>query len=379
MGLFDYFKKSKTIKKEDMGKQIATSYSQWQTELYALYSKTDETAETALETFAMKVAKKVGNYQHKDPKVQELVQRNFEKMQGSITFVVKEMVEEAFMKGFVGAEIVWQIEKGELRTKKIIVLDSTECSYSLETEIFRYNGKIIPEEKLIYHQNKRAKAKKVNKLIDVKEILFQMWCQYLESFTSPIIHGKSDNPVKLGEDIKNLFFKKSISTDLESEITAIKLDGGGGNEILNAIEYIDKNLYRLFFLGGNFSQGEKSGTTANSKVNENMFEDVTDWKAEEMRELLLETWVRKIIQYNIGEIDDYGAFVNPTQRDADMLQKLAIALKTLADMGIITIEDFDKIREIFGFEKLKEDEEINEKKEDVEKGIQELIDNAKDN
>ena len=63
------------------------------------------------------------------------------------------------------------------------------------------------------------------------------------------------------------------------------------------MEYIDKLIYRVFFLGGNFSQGEKSGTTANAGVNETILEDVTDWLAEEVREALLENWIRKIIQY----------------------------------------------------------------------------------
>lgn len=358
MGLFDYFKKDKATKKEEINKQVAVTYSDWQREINGLFSKVDETAETALEMLTMKVAKKIGDYQHRDLKIQEIVLRNFEKMEGSITFIVKELVEEAFMQSFAGAEIVWKIEENELRTKKVIVLDTSECSYDFDNEIFRYNGKIIPEEKLIFYHRKRGKAKKVNKLIEVKEILFQMWCQYIESFISPVIHGKTDNPDDLKDKISNFFFKKSITTDKETEINAIKLDGGGSKEIQSAMEYIDKLTYRLFFFGGNFSAGEKTGTTANSQVNENILEDVTDWIALEIKEVLLDRWVRKIIQYNIGEVEDYGAFVNPINRDANMLATLANAMSILANMGIISVEDFDKIRDMFGFEKLNDDSEV---------------------
>lgn len=378
MGLFDYFKKDKSTKKEDMQKQIATNYSKWQSEIYGLFSKVDETAETALEMLAMKVAKKIGVYQHSDEKIKELVERNIEKIQGSLSFVVKDLVEESFMKGFAGAEIVWEIVGNELRTKKIIVLDSSECDYSFTTEDFKFNGVLIPKEKLIFYNRKKAKAKKINKLLDVKELLFQMWCQYIEGFITPVMHGKTDNDVeKLNEKLKDIFFKTSIVTDKDTDILTIKLDSGGSAEIQSAMEYIDKLIYRVFFLGGNFSQGEKSGTTANAGVNETILEDVTDWLAEEVREALLENWIRKIIQYNVGEIDDYGAFENPTNRDTEMLARLATALKTIADMGVITINDFDKIREMFGFEKLEEDVNIDEK--NVDNSIEELITNDENN
>lgn len=43
---------------------------------------------------------KIGDYQAQEPEIQRLVLRNFEKMEGSITFMVKELVEEAFMQSF---------------------------------------------------------------------------------------------------------------------------------------------------------------------------------------------------------------------------------------------------------------------------------------
>ena len=129
------------------------------------------------------------------------------------------MVEESFMKGFAGAEIVWEIVGNELRTKKIIVLDSSECDYSFTTEDFKFNGVLIPKEKLIFYNRKKAKAKKINKLLDVKELLFQMWCQYIEGFITPVMHGKTDNDVeKLNEKLKDIFFKTSIVTDKDTDI-----------------------------------------------------------------------------------------------------------------------------------------------------------------
>ncbi len=60
--------------------------------------------------------------------------------------------------------------------------------------------------------------------------------------------------------------------------------------------------------------------------------------------------------------------------DTEMLARLATALKTIADMGVITINDFDKIRELFGFEKLEGEIVVDEK---VDEGIKELIDDDK--
>ena len=75
-----WFGKKKQVKKGDMEGQVATNFSKWQTEIYGLFSKADETAETALEMLAMKTAKKIGVYQHLDPKIQDLVERNIEKI-----------------------------------------------------------------------------------------------------------------------------------------------------------------------------------------------------------------------------------------------------------------------------------------------------------
>lgn len=53
----------------------------------------------------------------------------------------------------------------------------------------------------------------------------------------------------------------------------------------------------------------------------------------------------KIIQYNIGEVEDYGAFVNLINRDTSMLATLANAMSTLTKHGNNQCEkDFDSER-----------------------------------
>ncbi len=372
MGILDIFKKKSN--KKDLETQVATSGSKLHTQLIGFIEEADETSETALEILSMKVAKKIGNYQHKDKKLEELVQRNLEQMEGSLQFAVKDLIEEGFMAGFAGAEIVWKIEKGEVRTKKIIALSSNECAYDYETDDFTFDGTTIPKEKRILYIRKRGKSDKLNKLIKTKEILFQMWCQYIESFITPILHGKGDDVESLSNNLRDLFFKKSITTDTEVEINAIKLDSGGSAEIQSAMEYIDKLVFRMFFLGSNFSNGEKAGTTANSQANENVLEDITDWIAEEVRELLVESYIRKLIEYNKGEQEDYGQFVYKGKKDTDMLHKLAMTLEILSRIGYISIEDINNIRERFD---LPEIEESEIEKIDIDEKVNELMKNAK--
>ena len=378
MGILSFF--SKKENKKELEKRIATSGSKLNTQLRGSIEEADETSETALEILSMKVAKKIGTYQHKDKKIEELVQKNFEQMEGSLQFFVKDLIEEGFMAGFAGAEIVWIIDKGEVKTKKIIALSSNDSEYDFETDELSFDGEVIPISKRILYLRKNGKSEKLNKLIKTKEVLFQMWCQYIESFTTPILHGKGDDVESLSNSISNLFFKKSITTDPEVEINAIKLDSGGSAEIQSAMEYIDKLVFRMFFLGSNFSNGEKAGTTANSKANENVLDDITDWLAEEIRELLIESYVRKIIEYNKGEQEDYGQFVYKGKKDTDMLHKLAMTLEILSRIGYISIEDINNIRERFDLPKIEESdiEKILSEK-DVEKHVEELMKNAKNN
>ncbi len=372
MGLLNIFKKKSN--KKELESQVATSGSKLHTQLIGFIEEADETSETALEILSMKVAKKIGNYQHKDKKIEELVQKNLEQMEGSLQFTVKDLIEEGFMAGFAGAEIVWKIEQGEVRTKKIITLSSSECAYDYETDNFTFDNISIPKEKRILYIRKKGKSDKLNKLVRTKEILFQMWCQYIESFITPILHGKGDDVESLSNNLRDLFFKKSISTDTEVEINAIKLDSGGSAEIQSAMEYIDKLVFRMFFLGSNFSNGEKAGTTANSQANENVLEDITDWLAEEIRELLVESYIRKLIEYNKGEQEDYGQFVYKGKKDTDMLHKLAMTLEILSRIGYISIEDINNIRERFD---LPEIAESDIEKIDIDEKVNELMKNVK--
>lgn len=336
--------------------QVSTETSDTMLELTGFLENIDETAETALEILSMKTAKKLGTYFNKDEDIQEFVRENLEKMEGSISFVVKDLVENAFLHGFSGAEIVYKIMNQKVYTKKIITFSSSECSYNFEDKEFKQNSTTIPNEKLIFYYRRKAKLDKMERLINIKRIFLKLWCKYIEGFTTPLIHGQTDDVDTLSEALQNIYFKKNITTDLESKINAIKLDSGGSKEIQGAMEYIDKLIFRIFYLGGSYSAGEKSGTTANSKTNENMIEDVTDWLAEEIREVLKESYIKKIIDYNFNKVESYGYFALPTKKDTDMLYKLAMTLQVLANMGYIGLDDVNIIREKFDLPEIEENE-----------------------
>lgn len=337
----------KKIDKENIEKQYGSEYSMWTKELYGLFIGLDETAESASEIFAMKVAGKIGEYYHSEEKIQKLIRDNIENMGSSLKFVIKDMVENAFIHKFSGAEIVWEIKKGKVYTKKLIAFDSGECKYDREKEVFTQDMIDIPREKMIVYIRNSGKGEKIKKFQEIKRFFLQFWAKYIEGYTTPLLHGKSDNIDDMQEALENIYFKKSITTSLDSEITSIKLDNGGSKEIQQAMEYIDRLIYRMYYLGGNYVNGDKSGTVANSEVNENMFEAATSWIAEEVREVLLEEWVRRLIIYNFGIKDNWGYFALPQQGDVEKLHKLAMIMQILIEIGVITIDDYNIIREKF--------------------------------
>lgn len=370
--------------KKPSEKQISSGYSTYARELMGHLDDLEETSETALEILSMKVAKKLGDYNHEDENIQELIRSNIKGMEGSLKFVVKDLVENGFLHGFAGAEIVYKIKDNKVYTKKLQTFTSRECTYNYDDKEFQQDGTTIPNNKLIFYDRKKAKLKQLDKLVNIKKILIKLWCLYTESYVSPLLHGKSDDVDELSKALENIHLKKTVITDLESELEAIKLNGGGGKEFLQALEYIDKLIYRIFYLGGNFSSGEKTGTTANANVNENIIDDITDWIAEEIREILIEQWVRKLIDYNFIGIEDYGKFALPNKKDVDVMYKFAQTVKIISDIGLINIDDFNVLREKFDLpeiddEKLKklyEDEEVKKiveamKKDDKTSGVSE--------
>ncbi len=371
---FSEKKNNQNIKKLNE-KQISAGYSEFSRELMGYIENLEETGETALEILSMKIARKLGEYTHKDKNIQEFIRENFRTMEGSLPFVVKDIVENGFLHGFAGAEIVYKIMDNKIYTKKIQTFASSECTYSYENNEFRQGSIVIPNEKLIFYDRNKAKLKKLEKLTDIKKILIKLWCLYVESYVSPLIHGKSDDVDALSKELENIYLKKTITTDLESEIHAIKLNGGGGKEFLQALEYFDKLIYRIFYLGGNFVSGEKTGTTANANVNENIVDSITDWIASEIREILVEQWIRKLIEYNFNGVDDFGKFILQNKKDTEVMFKLAQTLQILSNIGLINIDDFNSLREKFDLleideKKLKDlydDDEIQKKIEAMKK------------
>jgi len=342
-------KEKKVIK----DKQYGSEYSMWTKELNGLFFELDETAESASEIFAMKVASKVGEYYHKEEKIQQLIRENIESMQSSLKFVIKDLVENAFVHQFAGAEIVWQIKRGKVCTKKLLAFDSSECKYDRSLGVFTQDMVDIPREKMLIYIRSRGKGNKIKKFQEIKRFFLQFWAKYIEGYTTPLLHGKSDNVDDMQEALENIYFKKSISTAMDSEIKALKLDNGGSKEIQQAMEYIDRLIYRMYYLGGNYVNGDKSGTVANSEVNENMFESATSWIAEEVREVLLEDWIRKLILYNFGDQDNWGYFSVPQEEDIEKQHKLAMIIQILIEIGIITIDDYNTIREKFNLPETK--------------------------
>jgi hypothetical protein len=67
-----------------------------------------------------------------------------------------------------------------------------------------------------------------------------------------------------------------------------------------------------------------------------------EWLAGELKEVLLEQWIRKLISYNF-ETDNFGRFEVMKEKTLDMN-----TIKILSDLGFLKVEDEEQIREKAG-------------------------------
>lgn len=330
-------------KKEIEEKQYAKRYTQFAQLLMGRLFNSDETYDTAADILSMKIAKNIGQYYHDDEEIQAFVRENIEKMKGSLMLCTAEMAKDAFLHGFSGTEIVWEPRNGRIWTKELIVLDSMVSSYDREKEEYDFDMTRIPTEKMIIYIRKTAKHDKIARLQAIKTQFLQYWAMYIESFIAPLLIGKGDNPEKLGELLGDGFgFLKQICVGTNESVEAIQLDKGGSDEIQKAMEYIDKLIYRTFYIGSVLKDGESAGGRATSGTQKEILDEIAEWIADELKEVLLEQWIRKLITYNF-EADNFGRFEISKQKTLDMN-----TVKILSDLGFLKVEDEEYIREQTG-------------------------------
>jgi len=329
-------------------KQHGLEYSSFSKLLVGLMYSADETADTAADIFSMRAAKKFGIYYNKDEKIQAFVRENIDKLKGSLVFNVKKMVKESFLHGFSGSEIVWELKGGKVWTKKIITFDSMLSNYDRESNIYTFECTDIPVDKMVIWIRETAKITKMNRLQAIKAIFMQFWGRYIESYISPLIVGKANNASEMMKILENLHFKKHIAIGVDENVEAIKADAGGSQEIQTAMEHIDDLIYRVFYIGAVLKDGKSSGGRATSDTQKDILDEMTDWIVEEAREVFLEQWVRKVIEYNFGNDSEIGRFGEDKKEDYDELTKYSAIIDILARNGIINESDYNKIREKFG-------------------------------
>ncbi len=323
--------------------QYGKRYTQFNSLLIGKLFHSDETYDTAADILSMKIAKQIGQYYHDDEKIQAFVRENIEKLEGSLLLSIADIARDAFIHGFSGTEIVWELRNGKVFTKTLIVLDSGASYYDREKEQFTFDMRDIPREKLMIWTRRDAKHDKIARLQEIKKYFLQYWAMYIESYISPMLVGKGNNPEKLAEALGDGFgFLKTLTIGTEESVESINVGAGGSDEIQRAMEYIDKLIYRTFYIGAVLKDGESSGGRATSGTQKEILDEIVEWLAGELKEVLLEQWIRKLISYNF-ETDNFGRFEVMKEKTLDMN-----TIKILSELGFLKVEDEEQIREKAG-------------------------------
>lgn len=353
---------------------------------------TDETVSAAFNFLTLCVISFLGEYTHPDDKIAAFVHECFEGIDGSLALACEDIL-SAVWAGYSATEIVWKADAGR------IVLDylATYHPYSVTFHVNERGrlekvnqvsalaalGVDIPTEKcIVFSHRKRfnnyygvSAFKPIRKNWLLKDVILKMWARGLDRFGTPILSATvPDGTIKdpeTGEEISQLEYATKILANLQSG-TALAFsakEGTGGQSHLPKIEtlasggsgvgetfertvnYLNKMLARgLLIPSLVFDEGARSGSLALGTAHFNGFLLMVNTLFTQLKEVLLDQLVSRLIAYNFGPQKDWGDFQRrpPSAEELKVFSEIFLNLVNSGFLDPSVNEDFQYARNVIG-------------------------------
>jgi len=350
---------------------------------------TDETVAASFYFLTLAVISFLGDYTHPDEKIETFVHDCFEGMDGSLTLACEDIL-SAVWAGYSATEIVWKPDSRNL------VLDylATYHPYGVEfhvsdrgrlQEIKQFNylqplGALIPAQKcIIFTYRKRfnnyygkSAFKPIRKNWLLKDAFLKMWARALDKFGTPtlaatVMDGTIKDP-STDQEISQLDYAIRILDNLQSgtalafstkdatgklpKIESIASGGTGVGEAFDkAISYLNKMLSRgLLVPSLVFDEGARSGSLALGKSHFDGFMLMALSLYGQLKEVLLDQFISRLITYNFGKQKNWGDFQSkqPSEEELKLMSEMFLNLTNAGYMDPQQEEDFKYARNSMG-------------------------------
>lgn len=355
---------------------------------YRKMISTDETIAASVEFVSLAVTSRLGDYVNPDyPEIQEFIRKNFELMSGSLTLSVKAML-EALWAGFSILEIVTEYKDDKIylhslqpvrpESVKMHVCNDGGLNHGQVDEIIQWPQTAyevrIPANKCIHFVNVysgceatnpygRSRLKSIYKNWFLKDRTLEAWGLTLERYGSPLILYKVDKGSILvtapdGRTMTQSAYAQEVINSLRTS-SGIVYEGGStievryglavGNDFEQVQTHCNRMIMRGLLLPSLTMDNGDVGSYALGKAHFNLFLLGLDHILQNVTETLLEQLVRPLIEWNFGEVDNFGFFHIIEQPDDVKLWAEIFALMTQSHVISPDVKaDLDYMRDKVG-------------------------------
>lgn len=361
---------------------------------YERMLNTDETVSASYHFLTLCTISFLGEYTNPDDKIAGFVHECFESMDGSLALACEDIL-SAVWAGYSATEIVWKADAGRIMLDYLATYHPYTITFHTDEKgrlykvnqrrLFSAMGDDIPPEKcIIFTYRKRfnnyygtSAFKPVRKNWLLKDAILKMWARALDKFGTPILSAiVPDGTVKdpeTGEEVSQLEYATKLLANLQNgtslvlsakdagtgsqggqlpKLEAVVTGGNGTGEAFDrAVSYLNKMIARgLLIPSLVFDEGARSGSLALGTSHFNGFLLMVRALFTQLKEVLLDQFISRLIEYNFGPQKNWGDF-QERPPGAEELKLYSEVFLNLVNAGFInsTIEeDFKYARSVMG-------------------------------
>ncbi|SHJ60059.1 phage portal protein family protein [Desulfofundulus thermosubterraneus] len=358
---------------------------------------TDETVGAAFYFLTLCVLSYLGEYSHPDERITGFVRECFEEMDGSLLLACEDIL-SAVWAGYSVTEIVWRPAAARIKLDYLATYHPSTISFKVnrfgrlevieQKSTYQAMEQSLPLEKcIVFSYRKRfgnyygkSAFKPVRKNWLLKDALLKMWAKALDKFGTPLMvaivpDGNIVDP-ETKEEISQLEYATKLLNNLQHG-TALALSAGGaqgpgassgsiqipdvkalvtggsgvGSAFNLAINYLNKMICRgLLVPSLLFDEGARSGSLALGTSHFYSFLLMVKAIFRQLKEVLLDQLIARLVDYNFGPQKDYGDFTEtpPGPEELETWSKIFDSLVNNGLMDVETDEDFQFARKKMG-------------------------------
>ncbi len=364
------------------------------TSIYEEMYTSDETCRSAMQFLVLATLAKFGPFIHSDRVIQDKVNGWLANMQTPWVRALKEIL-TATWAGHSTTEIIVDYDGEHVVPRQLQTLHPSTISYDLHLDgplknnlkaarqwRFGSYSSYLPAEKIIvfsqdmtfgnvYGQS-RLRASWRSWFLKTK--MLSSWAVVLDRYGSPHAVATVANPEEMVYDpttgreypimdfvtrmLDQLASSGSIAVSENIKIELHQAKQAVGADFGNFIDYLDKMIYRGALIPSLVGDHGSNGSYALGSKHYDLFVLMLEEQAQQLSEVVIDQFIKRIIIANWGPQDDYGRFsVEDFQQDDEKL--LAEAFSAMVDTGIVKpgiAEDLNAMRDRLGFAPLTQEQ-----------------------